>query len=64
MSSVVDRTLSGDRSCVFLVERIKQLFNDQQVKYKNGKHSGNDFFFKFRIDSRISNKFVLKFPYI
>jgi hypothetical protein len=46
MSSVVNRTLSGNRSCVFLVERIKQLFNNQEVKYKNGRHSGNDFFLK------------------
>lgn len=43
--SVVNRTLLGNRSCVLLVVRIKQIFNDQEVKYKNGKHSGNDFFF-------------------
>jgi hypothetical protein len=45
MGSVVNRTLSGNRSCVLLVERIKQPFNDQEVKYKNGKHLGNDVFF-------------------
>ena len=63
MSSVVHRALLGNRSCVFFVERITQLFNDQEVKYKNGEHPGNNFLFKFRMDSKISNKFVLQFSY-
>jgi hypothetical protein len=55
MSSVVNRTLSGNRRGVFLVERMKQLFDDQEVKYKKGKHSENDLFLKktIRMDSRI-----------
>jgi hypothetical protein len=49
MRLVMNRSLSGNRSCVFLVE-----INDHEVKYKRGKHSGNTLL-KFRMDSGISN---------